>query len=259
LILANNQLSGPASQLAEIQKNNIDSVKKKTLGSLIQQFTSNFNSDSEASEELDIDDNIQEAYFSYRIHRESDSEYFENRKSKLTNILKERNDLVHHLLLKFDLTNESDLVKLADKLDLQYEEATVEKQCLDSELNSLQQARTYMTEFFTSPLFTNLIINPELISYLIQAIEKHSRIDGWTDLCHAGKIINKEMPDKYRESLKSNKVRKLSALINTTGLFEIMQEEGDNCVIRSFFKPIDENLTKIWCGIWTSPTFSDTH
>ena len=113
LILANNQLSGPASQLAEIRKNNIISVKKKTLGGLIQQFTSNFTTDPENSDSLDINDDISEAHFSFRIHIGTNPEQFEHRKSQLTNILKERNDLVHHLLLNFDLSVASERVELA--------------------------------------------------------------------------------------------------------------------------------------------------
>ena len=111
-----------------------------------------------------------------------------------------------------------------------------------------------MSEVIASPLYTNLIVNPELINCLIQAIEKHSRSDGWTDLSYAGQIISRQMPEKYKESLKFNKIKKLSDLIHTTGLFEIIQEQSENNVTRIYFKSIDENLTKIWCGTWTSPT-----
>lgn len=253
LILANYQLSGPASQLVEIQKNNTLSVKNKTLGGLIQQFASNFTDVPDNSDNLDIDDDISEPHFSFRIHLGTNAELFELRKAQLTNIVKERNDLVHHLLLNFDLSVASERVKLANKLDLQFELATVEQQRLEVDLIRLHQARTYMSEVISSPLFTNAIINPELINCLIQAIEKHARSDGWTELSCAGKIISQQIPEKYKESLKFNKVKKLSDLINITGLFEIIHEQSDNNIIRIYFKPIDENLTKIWCGTSTLP------
>ena len=253
LILASSQLSGPASKLADIRKNNVLSIKKKTLGGLIQQFTSNFTSDPENSELLNVEDDISEPHLAFKIHLSTDSEEFEYRKNQLNNILKERNDLVHHLLLDFDLSVDSERIELANKLDLQYEQAGIVQHRLDFDLELLRQAQIHMAEFLSTPLFTNSIVNPDLINCLIQAIEKYSRSDGWTDLAYAGQIISREIPKKYKEYLEFNKVKKLSDLINTTGLFEITRKKNENDVMRVYFKPIDENLTKIWCGTASLP------
>lgn len=253
LILASSQLSGPASKLADIRKNNVLSIKKKTLGGLIQQFTSNFTSDPENSELLNVEDDISEPHSAFKIHLSTDSEEFEYRKNQLNNILKERNDLVHHLLLDFDLSVDSERIELANKLDLQYEQAGIVQHRLDFDLELLRQAQIHMAEFLSTPLFTNSIVNPDLINCLIQAIEKYSRSDGWTDLAYAGQIISREIPKKYKEYLEFNKVKKLSDLINTTGLFEITRKKNENDVMRVYFKPIDENLTKIWCGTASLP------
>lgn len=83
LILASSQLSGPASKLADIRKNNVLSIKKKTLGGLIQQFTSNFTSDPENSELLNVEDDISEPHLAFKIHLSTDSEEFEYRKNQL--------------------------------------------------------------------------------------------------------------------------------------------------------------------------------
>jgi hypothetical protein len=144
LILASSQLSGPASKLADIRKNNVLSIKKKTLGGLIQQFTSNFTSDPENSELLNVEDDISEPHLAFKIHLSTDSEEFEYRKNQLNNILKERNDLVHHLLLDFDLSVDSERIELANKLDLQYEQAGIVQHRLDFDLELLRQAQIHL-------------------------------------------------------------------------------------------------------------------
>lgn len=240
IILAGSQLSGPVSKLIDIQKNNKESIKKKTLGNLIQQFTSNYAVPS--LDNLDDSDNhqdeedISEAHFSFEIRSASDLPRFEARKYRLNKILIERNDLVHHVLLKYDISLDQHRKHLANLLDAQFENATIEKQQLDADLDTLQKMRTHVLEIINSHLYKNMLIYPQLMNCFLLAAEKHSRSDGWTNLTHAGRIISQQTPEKYKELKESHKVNTLADLIIKTDVGEIMLETNKHGISNRYFK-----------------------
>lgn len=250
IILANSQLSGPVRNLSDIKKNNVESIKKKTLGNLIQQFTSNYSvpslNDMENSDNKPIEEDSAEFHFSYEIRMETDLPRYEDRKSRLSEILNERNDLVHHLLLKYNLSLNSHRESLANLLDVQFENATIEQQQLEFDINRLKESLIYLSKLIKSPLYENLFINPDLMNCIFLAIDKYSRSDGWTNFIHVGRIISQQMPEKYKKIKEFHKVKKLSDLIIKTAFCEIMLETDSKGVSHKYLKlkNIEDNHTK---------------
>lgn len=248
LILSNNYISGPISEIPKLKKEKESFVHKQTMGMLINDFVNN--TVNSRPEEQDPDD-INEPHLRIAFTIETDNTRFEERKILLSELLKERNNLVHHLLSEFNLSSIEDCIKLNKKLDIQYDNGVAELRLLNSHLSAFSEAQKTFANLLQYDEFINLLLNPAANSAFINALitisKEHSRCDGWTDLRIAGKILNETMQDLVNTLKRNSGQKTLAKLIKSTNLFAILQEPLSNGNNITFYKPIDSMGLKMFC------------
>jgi hypothetical protein len=123
-VVANGNLTGFASELKTLKEAQENKVNKQTMGTLVGQYVENSNpeTDKQSTEPEEID----EAYFSFSFRIECDDDYYESRKEALRKLVSERNDLIHHLLPRFDMKSAESCRVLGKELDDQSDKIRLE-------------------------------------------------------------------------------------------------------------------------------------
>ena len=101
LVIGN--FSSSASALKSDFEQRFATVNKKTMGNVVKRFVENtFNNSDETTDELT---ELKEPTFSIKFSIRRDDELYNKRKVYLASIVSERNDLIHHLLPKWDMNS----------------------------------------------------------------------------------------------------------------------------------------------------------
>jgi hypothetical protein len=152
-ILTDSGFSGYFSELEAKQEQRIV-TNKQTMGQVKNKFFEKVifpidetNKDSKTSEELD---DIQEPYFSYRITFHDDKNYYEARKKALDLIVAERNELIHHLLPKWDFDSLESSKAIEKYLDQQQEKLLPELFFLKKQMEYVLNSNKSNADFFAS-------------------------------------------------------------------------------------------------------------
>lgn len=146
-VVANGNLAGFASELKALKETQETKVNKQTMGTLVGQYVENSNpeSDTQSTEP----EEITEAYFSFSFRVECDDDYYESRKEALGKLVAERNDLIHHLLPRFDMKSAQSCRSLGKELDDQSEKIRLEINRLKATANALNDGRKEMAAYLT--------------------------------------------------------------------------------------------------------------
>ncbi len=105
-IIANGKVSAPISQLKTVVDRQAKAIKNKTLGHALGVFIENFHNSFTNSESGHLDSTEIVVSYSLTIeHNPDNPSHHEARRNALAEILKQRNDLVHHLFLKIKPTS----------------------------------------------------------------------------------------------------------------------------------------------------------
>lgn len=239
-LLATSDISVSIDSISKALTHNLDDriteVHRKTLGQLIGEFTGNFvsieNSVSNSSEPDDAFDVPEQIHFRFKFGLELNEDRFRAIQVELTELLKMRNDLVHHFMERFDLFCESGLLEAASHLDKAGE--TVKRHFLELQhyASAKDQASQAMIDFHRSKEGSNWLvygIHPDgtidwpsamIVSWLRNA-EENCSTDGWTELVPAIEFIKNAngsdlSPQKYGRS-------SWRQVLHESGLFQIQK------------------------------------
>lgn len=207
------------SQLQVAHKDQIESVRKQTLGQLVSGHLN-----KKADHEPDVSN---EPYISFEI--EFPSTYFDEKNKTLKAMVAERNDLVHHFFLHYDLQSAKDCQTVDNFLDEQYNRINEEVESLKTIAEHIERTKSALREFIESGQFTKemkklYLKNSDLILYLEDIAQKIAREDGWASLSIAGKIIREVAPDEISMLKQKYGYKSLKPLLLESGLFDLHQE-----------------------------------
>ncbi len=139
LIVANSHFAGAAHKIKAIQHEQENKVNRQTMGILVGQYVENSNPSLEVAprepEPLD------EAYMSFSFKIGCDESYYLSQKQNLAQLVSDRNDLIHHLLLRFDLKCAKSCETLGKELDEQADKIRRELKSISSVANDLYKGR----------------------------------------------------------------------------------------------------------------------
>ncbi|WP_219214755.1 OST-HTH/LOTUS domain-containing protein [Variovorax boronicumulans] len=105
-MVANADLSGDPAQLQAVRDAQVESVHRTTLGGLVSLFTGGYlraEDDSAPAQETDDKSPSDKPWFSFQQRKEMSAERHEAITAELKELVDLRNELVHHLLERFDL------------------------------------------------------------------------------------------------------------------------------------------------------------
>jgi hypothetical protein len=247
-MVANTDLAGEPAQLQAVRDARVASVHKTTLGGLVSLFTGGYlRAEDEPVPVQETDDKSRgdRFWFSFQQRMEMNAERLEAITAELKELVDLRNELVHHLLERFDLGQLDRCEAAVAYLD--ESRATIERhyQTLGSWAEHMENARALAACFMQSDAFNDFLINgiaPDgqvhwpisgIVSRLREAEQALVPTGGqaqWTELNAAIAWIARQHPDQtpkrygcssWRQVLHESRefeVKKKPALAPTAGV-----------------------------------------
>jgi hypothetical protein len=238
-VVANGNLAGFASELKTLKEAQENKINKQTLGTLVGQYVANSNpeSDTQSTEPEEID----EAYFSFSFRIECDDDYYESRKEALAQLVTERNDLIHHLLPRFDMKSAQSCRALGKELDEQSEKIRLEINRLKATAMALNDGRKEMAAYFQSEegwkeIELSFLRQSRLVLMLGDIATQMSREDGWTSISSAGHLIKEHAPEELEQMKEKHGYNSLKKLIQASEIFDIHEEATPKGGARILYK-----------------------
>jgi hypothetical protein len=226
-VVANGNLSGFASELNELKKQKAEKVSKQTMGALVGQYVENSNpvSDTSSNEPEVLD----EPYLSFSFNIECDSDYYETKKEALAQLVSERNDLIHHLLPRFDMKSVESCETLGKELDVQSESIRLEIKNLQAMANALNDGRKEIVDFLQSKkgkkeFELSFLRQSRLVLMLGDIATQMSREDGWALISSAGHLVKEHAPEELEQMKEMHGYSSLKKLIQASEVFDVHEE-----------------------------------
>lgn len=209
-LLAHHQLSGTSDQLKANRDKRVEEFSRQSLGQLVGSLTSSYLAvENTASEETPAPDNGPEGHLpwlSIRLSLSMTPERHAETEADLRELVTLRNELVHHLLEKYDIWSLDGCQAATAYLDAAYERINAAHQTLAEWARSMEDAGQHVAALAASRAFHDLLfdgIAPDgaidwettRIVALLREAETTASKDGWTRLDQAMAAIRVAHPD----------------------------------------------------------------
>ncbi|MGZ8193819.1 MAG: hypothetical protein ACXWTW_09740, partial [Methylobacter sp.] len=143
-----------------------------------------------------------------------------------------RNELVHHLLPKFDTKSVESCIQIEKQLDEQRKKILSEINELRQKVDSLQEGKKILAEFLSSDegkkqFELTWLRQSRLVLLLGDIAVQTARADGWASINIAGQLIRQHAPEEIASLKERYGHKSLKALILTTEIFDLYEEPTD--------------------------------
>ena len=210
-MVGSHRISGYVKSLECIRTKRKEEVSAKTLGQLVGELTGSFltttGSDENGNPETgDPSEGPAEAHVSFRVRLEMTEEEYNSTKEGLAKLVTLRNELVHHFLQRYDLSDQSG----ANAANVYLDEV---RQVIERQLDALRgwakaynDTREATKEFLDSPdaemfLVYGVLPGHEIdwpgtkIVQQLRMAERNCGEGGWTNLKKAIDVIRTQWPE----------------------------------------------------------------
>jgi hypothetical protein len=226
-LIANGKISGYASELKANKEQKTAVVLKQTLGQVVGQFVEKVHPEYDESTTEQAE--LKEGYFSFSFKLESDAVFYKTKKDAFASIVADRNELIHHFQLRFNLQSIESCLEADLYLQQQREKLLPEIEDLKNLIETLQAGRKEFVGFLVSEegnkQFELLWLRQSRLVILLAEISKQVvRPDGWTLLSRAGQLVSQHAPKEIAVLNERYGHKTLKGLILATELFDMMEE-----------------------------------
>ena len=244
------ELSAPAGKMHEVRAKSVALAANKTLGQLVGELTGGFLKPvhpEPGSASAEIEDGFgddQQAWFRISSAIELPPEQHQQLMQDLADLVKMRNELVHHFIERFDVTTIDGCLVADNYLQGCYESIDGHFLTLRALVEGMNRARKATAEFLQSPEYLNFLVNGVVpdgkgvdwsssrIVQLLKGAEEGSAVEGWTLLNAAIASIRAKEPE---QTPKKYGCRNWRQVLQQSQMFEIRND-----------KSAGENGTLVW-------------
>jgi hypothetical protein len=242
LMLVRMSTEGSATALQADQSRRSSLSHKKTLGQLLKVFTADYlvseAKEAQASEGHTSANRVSpdESFVSLSFRFVLPSARHAGIKEGLAGMIRMRNDLVHHLLERFDLSRVDGCAAACDHLDACHDEVERQLRALQDWADRTTQLAGLMSAVLNSQSFETILMHGienahceasvlEGVVSRMKWIEAEYQENGWTCLESATKHMNRVSPD---ETPRKYGCRTWRQVLARSGHFELRVDKGDN-------------------------------
>jgi len=242
-LITNGRMSGYMSEFKENQERRAAAVHKQTMGNLVGQFIENTFSELDDSPQSTTEHKAPYISFSFAVN--ADADFYESKRQALKSLVDDRNDLIHHLLPRFNPDSIDSCVEIEQYLDQQRERLIPEYDHLKSLIESLEEAKKIQADFLNSEegikqFELSFLQQSPIIALLLNISTQQSRSDGWTLLHVAGPHIRRILPGEMEQLKNKWGYKTLKELMLASEFFEIIEEPTEKGGIRVLYRPKPE-------------------
>lgn len=159
-------LEGAPEQLQAVQAKRTESLRNRTLGTLVGMFTDNHVTTSSTGDEAPLNDDASASGQSFdgpwvkiSFTISMSPERYAQTKVDLAELIGLRNDLVHHLIEKFDISDESSCRAASRHLDSCYEQIDAHCCTLNAWVNGMSNCQEQLSTFLQSKAFDDACVH----------------------------------------------------------------------------------------------------
>jgi hypothetical protein len=206
-------LEGNPADLPAVRSRQKAAASKKSLGTLVGLFTGDYLTDNQlttASSTVDVapaDKAADAPWFKMRLNIAMSPEHREQATEALAELVAMRNDLVHHLIEQFDISEESGCLAATRHLQDCYQKIDNHLGQLKEWSEGQEKAQALASSYLQSKSFEDMFvhgINPDgsvcwqrsTIVECLREAETACQVDGWTSLDAAIVYISRTAPDQ---------------------------------------------------------------
>lgn len=173
---------------------------KQTMGQIAKQYIDTAFSNTKSSISDQTNDETPGIIIKFGATTFDDSDYYDQRKNELASIVAERNDLIHHLLPKWNTESYESGRDTELYLDEQRDRVMPEIDLLKSIIQSMKESRKEFAEYLLSDecwkeLELLSLRNSQHIAGLLKFATTKKRNDGWVLLSGAGSFIHQSISE----------------------------------------------------------------
>jgi hypothetical protein len=170
----------------------------------------------------------------------ADSNFYESKKQALKSLVDDRNDLIHHLLPRFNSESIDSCLETERYLDEQREKLIPEYDYLKSLIDDLNESRRLSADYLSSDegikqIELSFLQQSPLISLLLNISIQKPRLDGWTLLSVAGPEIRRILPEEMDQIKNRYGYKTLKEIILASEFFDILEEPTKKGGVRVLF------------------------
>lgn len=220
--------SAPVSKLQVDRDNRSTTMREHTLGQLAGRPLDKLYAGS--ATESSARDGIAEPWLTFTFQIESDADSIEASRRSLSGLVKERNELIHHLLGCWNPHDVESCHALSEDLDEQRSRIILEIERYRAYANGLKELAKECQAFIESDegrkQFDLAFLQQSRLAALLASItNEHARKDGWTLLSTAGHYLRQLIPDEFARMKDAHGEGSLQKLVIATDLFEVVTEQ----------------------------------
>lgn len=240
--------SAPVSKLQTDRNNRAATVREHTLGQLTGRLVDRLYASS--ATESPVPDGIAEPWVTFTFQIESDADSIGASRRSLSALVKERNDLIHHLLASWNPRSIESCHALSEDLDEQRSRIVLEIERYRAYANGLKELAKEFQAFIQSDegrkQFDLAFLQHSRLAALLASIaNENARNDGWTLLSTAGHHLRQLIPDEFARMKDAHGEGSLQKLVIATDLFDVVTEQtpkGGTCALYRVRAGIDAQL-----------------
>lgn len=249
-ILANHEISGSIDAIDTAHARQAAKFSGKSLGQLTNALFQTYIVHSEA-EPNHLPANkvpIDRPSITIRSSIEMPVDHWHETKTAIEELVALRNDLVHHLIERFDVWTEDGCVKAENHLEYCYKRINVHCDELSDWAQRMNDARAISASFAQSEVFYDVIVNgiapdgtfdwPDtgIVRALREASDKLS-ISGWTELAAARTWLAEHHADQTPQKYGC---RTWPQVLHESKCFRLAYKANENCQKIAWFQPRNE-------------------
>lgn len=234
-MVAGMEVKGPLEHLQTVRARQEAGVSDKSLGTLVRLFTSGHLAPATSKREAKPSEtsfggqSADVASASMRFTISMSPERHAQTKEGLAELVALRNDLVHHLIERFDISDEEGCRAATTHLESCYEKIDGHCERLKSWATGLAEDQALMSSFIQTKAFEDALVHGishdgtvcwprATIVECLREAETVCRIDGWTSLSAAIALISTENRDQIPRRYGCKTWRQI---LRKSGLFEL--------------------------------------
>lgn len=240
-MVASMAVTGPPEQLDAVRDRQADNVRNRTLGTLVGMFTEQHLTTASEDPQVGPDEGTGAnsppsgaSWASMHCTITMSPECYAQTKAGLVELVNLRNDLVHHLIERFDISDEDGCHAASLHLDSCYERIDGYLQLLKTWTAGAVTVQSLMSSFVQSKAFEDAFVDGinsdgsvcwsrSSIVECLRLAETACQVEGWTPLDVAIRLISKhhrdQIPSKYG-------CRTWRQVLKQSGQFEVRSVSG---------------------------------
>jgi hypothetical protein len=231
--------SMPLSKANATREQRADRIRTRTLGQLAGGVVQALYADCAAESQGQAE--ITEPWLCMSFRIVADPVSIEASRKTLEALVGERNDLVHHLLSRWNLHDADRCRALSVELDEQRSRIASEIEKYRVYANITQEMARELQAFIASDAGQRqvdmaLLQQSRLATVLVCAATEGMRADGWTLLSTAGQHLARLIPEEFARLKKQHGQGSLRKLVAAVGLFDLSSERTPTGGTRTLYR-----------------------